>query len=75
MCPYGTSANSLLRYSASTCDHNHFQNSGFTVPQRHNVPPRRTELFIMMTIYIDDEELFCHAVHGIIGHIVYLCRK
>ena len=40
-----------MRYSAATCDPNDFQSSGFTLRQVHYDPPRRTELFIVMTMY------------------------
>jgi chitin synthase len=64
-----------MRYSAATCDPNDFQNSGFTLRQRHYDPPRRTELFIVMTMYNEDEELFCRTMHGVIKNIAHLCKR
>ncbi|KAJ7935200.1 glycosyltransferase family 2 protein [Mycena leptocephala] len=57
---------SYMRYSAATCDPNDFKDSGFTLRQVHYDPPRRTELFIVMTMYNEDEELFCRTMHGVI---------
>ncbi|KAG1844434.1 chitin synthase [Suillus tomentosus] len=64
-----------MRYSAATCDPNDFKNSGFTLRQVHYDPPRRTELFIVMTMYNEDEELFCRSMHGVIKNIAHLCKR
>lgn len=64
-----------MRYSAATCDPNDFQSSGFTLRQVHYDPPRRTELFIVMTMYNEDEELFCRTMHGVIKNIAHLCKR
>ncbi|KAF8727491.1 hypothetical protein AX14_007350 [Amanita brunnescens Koide BX004] len=64
-----------MRYSAATCDPNDFKDSGFTLRQMHYDPPRRTELFIVMTMYNEDEELFCRSMHGMMKNIVHLCKR
>ncbi|KAG2124618.1 glycosyltransferase family 2 protein [Suillus clintonianus] len=64
-----------MRYSAATCDPNDFEKSGFTLRQGHYDPPRRTELFIVMTMYNEDEELFCRSMHGVIKNIAHLCKR
>ncbi|KAG6375949.1 glycosyltransferase family 2 protein [Boletus reticuloceps] len=64
-----------MRYSAATCDPNEFKKAGFTLRQRHYDPPRRTELFIVMTMYNEDEELFCRSMHGVIKNIAHLCKR
>ncbi|KIM36553.1 glycosyltransferase family 2 protein [Hebeloma cylindrosporum] len=64
-----------MRYSAATCDPNDFKDSGFTLRQVHYDPPRRTELFIVMTMYNEDEELFCRTMHGVIKNIAHLCKR
>lgn len=64
-----------MRYSAATCDPNDFKDSGFTLRQVHYDPPRRTELFIVMTMYNEDEELFCRTMHGVMKNIVHLCKR
>ena len=64
-----------MRYSAATCDPNDFKEAGFTLRQMHYDPPRRTELFIVMTMYNEDEELFCRSMHGVMKNIVHLCKR
>ncbi|KAL6300688.1 glycosyltransferase family 2 protein [Sparassis latifolia] len=64
-----------MRYSAATCDPNDFKESGFTLRQGHYDPPRRTELFIVMTMYNEDEELFCRSMHGVMKNIAHLCKR
>ena len=64
-----------MRYSAATCDPNDFQDAGFTLRQVHYDPTRRTELFIVMTMYNEDEELFCRSMHGVIKNIAHLCKR
>jgi chitin synthase len=64
-----------MRYSAATCDPNDFLSSGFTLRQVHYDPPRRTELFIVLTMYNEDEELFCRTMHGVIKNVAHLCGR
>ena len=64
-----------MRYSAATCDPNEFKDSGFTLRQVHYDPPRRTELFIVMTMYNEDEELFCRTMHGVMKNVAHLCKR
>ncbi|KAF8227929.1 chitin synthase, partial [Tricholoma matsutake] len=64
-----------MRYSAATCDPNDFKDSGFTLRQVHYDPPRRTELFIVMTMYNEDEELFCRTMHGVMKNVAHLCKR
>ncbi|EKM49889.1 glycosyltransferase family 2 protein [Phanerochaete carnosa HHB-10118-sp] len=64
-----------MRYSAATCDPNDFKNSGFTLRQVHYDPPRKTELFIVMTMYNEDEELFCRTMHGVMKNVAHLCKR
>lgn len=64
-----------MRYSAATCDPNDFQAAQFTLRQPYFDPPRRTELFIVLTMYNEDEELFCRSMHGVIKNIAHLCKR
>ncbi|KAF5366053.1 hypothetical protein D9758_006603 [Tetrapyrgos nigripes] len=64
-----------MRYSAATCDPNDFKDSGFTLRQVHYDPPRRTELFIVMTMYNEDEELFCRTMQGVMKNVAHLCKR
>ena len=64
-----------MRYSAATCDPNEFMNEGFTLRQVLYDPPRRTELFIVMTMYNEEDELFCRTMHGVMKNIAHLCTR
>ncbi|KZV65081.1 glycosyltransferase family 2 protein [Peniophora sp. CONT] len=64
-----------MRYSAATCDPNDFKDSGFTLRQVHYDPPRRTELFIVLTMYNEDDSLFTRTMHGVMKNIQHLCTR
>ncbi|KAF8551879.1 glycosyltransferase family 2 protein [Imleria badia] len=64
-----------MRYSAATCDPNDFRDAGFTLRQIHYDPRRRTELFIVITMYNETDELFCRSMQGVIKNIAYLCKR
>ncbi|EJC98438.1 uncharacterized protein FOMMEDRAFT_31885 [Fomitiporia mediterranea MF3/22] len=64
-----------MRYSAATCDPNDFMNEGFTLRQALYEPPRHTELFIVITMYNEDDELFCRTMHGVMENIAHLCTR
>ncbi|KAF9361934.1 Chitin synthase, class 1 [Mortierella sp. AD094] len=62
-----------LRYSAVTCDPNDFKNEGYTLrPAMWN---RETELFIVVTMYNENEILFAETMHGIIKNIRHLVSR
>ncbi|QRV92037.1 chitin synthase [Ceratobasidium sp. AG-Ba] len=64
-----------MRYTAATCDPNDFLEENYTLRQRLYDPPRRTELFIVMTMYNEDEELFTRTMHGVMQNIKHLCTR
>ncbi|KAI5121342.1 hypothetical protein M0805_000650 [Coniferiporia weirii] len=64
-----------MRYSAATCDPNDFMSEGFTLRQVLYEPPRRTELFIVMTMYNEEDDLFCRTMHGVMKNIAHLCTR
>jgi chitin synthase len=64
-----------VRYTAATCDPNDFKDSGFTLRQCLYEPRRRTELFIVVTMYNEAAELFCRTMHGVIQNIAHLCTR
>ena len=64
-----------IRYSAVTGDPNDFRDNGFTLRQVHYDPPRRTELFIVMAMYNEDDSLLARAMHGVMRSIAYLCKR
>ncbi|KAG5635818.1 hypothetical protein H0H81_010048, partial [Sphagnurus paluster] len=67
-----------LRYSAVTCGPDDFSTSGFTLLQDDNSaanPPQKTELFIAITMYNENEELFCRTMNGVVKNITELCKR
>ncbi|QRV92035.1 chitin synthase [Ceratobasidium sp. AG-Ba] len=64
-----------MRYSAATCDPNDFLEENYTLRQRLYDPPRRTELFIVMIMHNEDEELFKRTMHGVMQNIKHLCTR
>ncbi|RKP01104.1 hypothetical protein CXG81DRAFT_12399 [Caulochytrium protostelioides] len=62
-----------LRYTAVTGDPNEFRDKGFTL--RQNEMGRHTEIFIVATMYNEDEVLFAKTWKAIAKNIAYLCQK
>ncbi|PSK58601.1 Chitin synthase 4 [Elsinoe australis] len=61
-----------MRYSAATCDPAHFYDERFTLRQRLFAKPRHTELFIVITMYNEEDELFARTMMGVIKNIEYM---
>ncbi|KAJ3749041.1 chitin synthase [Lentinula detonsa] len=62
-----------MRYTAVTCDPDDFAKQGFSLRQ---VEMRRTtELFIVITMYNEDEILFCRTIYGVMKNIQHLCTR
>ena len=64
-----------MRYSAATCDPNGFKDDGFTFRQVHCDLPRRTELFIVMAMYNEDDGQFTMTMHGVMKDVAYLYTR
>ncbi|ORX87311.1 hypothetical protein BCR32DRAFT_198034 [Anaeromyces robustus] len=62
-----------LRYSAVTCDPNDFEKNKFTL--RQCLWNRQTELFIVLTMYNEDEILFARSMSSVMENITYMCNK
>jgi len=62
-----------LRYSAVTCDPNDFEKCNFTL--RQCLWKRETELFIVLTMYNEDEVLFARSMSSVMENITYMCNK
>lgn len=62
---------SHMRYTAATCEPDEFEAKGFTL--RPKIFNRKTELFIVMTMYNEDEILFTRTMHGVMKNIAHLC--
>ncbi|KZT66387.1 glycosyltransferase family 2 protein [Daedalea quercina L-15889] len=61
------------RYTAVTCDPDDFEKNGYFL--RQNELGRTTELFIVITMYNEDEVLFCRTLYGVMQNISHLCQR
>jgi chitin synthase len=61
-----------MRYSAATCDPSEFFAKRFTLRQRLFAKPRHTELFIVITMYNEEDELLARTLIGVIKNIEYM---
>jgi len=61
-----------MRYSAATCDPSEFFQEQFTLRQRLFAKPRHTELFICITMYNEEDELFARTMMGVIKNIEFM---
>ncbi|KAI2638754.1 glycosyltransferase family 2 protein [Hypomontagnella submonticulosa] len=64
-----------MRYTAATCDPNDFYTENFTLRQKLFSKPRHTELFIVITMYNEDDILFARTMIGVLKNIEYMCSR
>ena len=64
-----------MRYSAATCDPSEFFEERFTLRQRLFAKPRHTELFIVVTMYNEDDILFARTMSGVFKNIEFMCSR
>lgn len=64
-----------MRYSAATCDPSEFYEQRFTLRQRLFTKPRHTELFIVVTMYNEDDYLFARTMSGVFKNIDFMCNR
>ncbi|KAF9502229.1 chitin synthase 2 [Pleurotus eryngii] len=64
---------SKMRYTAATCDPDDFLRSRYSL--RPYLAGRQTELFIVMTMYNEDEVLFTRTMNSVIKNIAHLCSR
>jgi chitin synthase len=64
-----------MRYSAATCDPGEFFEERFTLRQKLFAKPRHTELFIVVTMYNEDDVLFARTMSGVFKNIEYMCSR
>ena len=62
-----------MRYTAVTCNPDDFLARGFSLRQQEW--NRHTELFIVITMYNEDEKLFCRSLTAVMNNIIYLCKR
>ena len=64
-----------MRYTAATCDPKDFYEENFTLRQKLFSKPRHTELFIVVTMYNEDEILFARTMIGVLKNVEYMCKR
>ncbi|KAI5858243.1 glycosyltransferase family 2 protein [Durotheca rogersii] len=64
-----------MRYTAATCDPKDFFDENFTLRQKLFSKPRHTELFIVITMYNEDDILFARTMVGVLKNIEYMCNR
>lgn len=64
-----------MRYSAATCDPSEFYEQRFTLRQRLFTKPRHTELFIVVTMYNENDYLFARTMSGVFKNIDFMCNR
>jgi chitin synthase len=64
---------SKMRYTAATCDPDDFMKSRYSL--RPYLYGRHTELFIVMTMYNEDEVLFTKTMNAVLKNIAHLCGR
>ncbi|TGJ79985.1 hypothetical protein E0Z10_g8772 [Xylaria hypoxylon] len=64
-----------MRYTAATCDPDDFFAESFTLRQKLFSKPRHTELFIVVTMYNEDDILFARTMIGVLKNIEYMCSR
>ena len=64
-----------MRYSAATCDPSEFYDQRFTLRQRLFAKPRHTELFIVVTMYNEDDFLFARTMGGVFKNVEHMCSR
>ncbi|KAH9847147.1 chitin synthase-domain-containing protein [Lenzites betulinus] len=69
----GEPESTKTRYTAVTCDPDEFEKNGFIL--RQNELRRTTELFIVITMFNEDEILFCRTMYGVMRNIAHLCSR
>lgn len=62
-----------MRYTAATCDPADFFDQHFTLRQPLFTRPRSTELFIIVTMYDENDVLFARTMAGVFENIQYMC--
>ncbi|ODV89258.1 glycosyltransferase family 2 protein [Tortispora caseinolytica NRRL Y-17796] len=61
-----------MRYSAATCDPSYFVADNYTLRQNMYRTPRVTELFIVVTLYNEDDILLGRTLLGVMKNIKHL---
>lgn len=71
--PPGRDEFTHMRYTAATCDPADFAAERFTLRPQLFAEVRRTELFIVVTMYNEEDVLFARTMIGVFKNIEYMC--
>jgi chitin synthase len=71
--PPGRDEFTHMRYTAATCDPEDFTAENFTLRPQLFTKRRQTELFIVVTMYNEDDVLFARTMAGVFANIQYMC--
>ncbi|KAG5990982.1 Chitin synthase, class 3 [Claviceps pusilla] len=64
-----------MRYTAATCDPSDFKRENYALRQVLFGKTRKTELFIVVTMYNEDDILFARTMIGVFKNIEYMCNR
>ncbi|KAI0472823.1 glycosyltransferase family 2 protein [Xylariaceae sp. FL0804] len=64
-----------MRYTAATCDPDNFYDENYTLRQKLFSKARHTELFIVVTMYNEDDILFARTMIGVLKNVEYMCSR
>ncbi|KAG5926574.1 Chitin synthase, class 3 [Claviceps africana] len=64
-----------MRYTAATCDPSDFKRENYALRQVLFGKTRKTELFIVVTMYNEDDVLFARTMIGVFKNIEYMCNR
>ncbi|KAG5929096.1 Chitin synthase, class 3 [Claviceps sorghi] len=64
-----------MRYTAATCDPSDFKRENYALRQVLFGKTRKTELFIVVTMYNEDDVLFARTLIGVFKNIEYMCNR
>ncbi|KAM0752335.1 hypothetical protein T439DRAFT_324414 [Meredithblackwellia eburnea MCA 4105] len=64
-----------VRYTMATCDPNDFQADGYNLRQRMYPEPRHTELFIVITMYNENDELLGRSLFGVFEGLQHMMTR
>ncbi|BEJ13237.1 hypothetical protein CspHIS471_0304110 [Cutaneotrichosporon sp. HIS471] len=64
-----------MRYTAVTCQADDFVKEKYSLRQTLYERERKVELFIVVTMYNEEDDLFCRTMRGIMQNVAYLCTK
>ncbi|KAJ3327799.1 Chitin synthase, class 2 [Blyttiomyces sp. JEL0837] len=62
-----------MRYTAATVDADSFSTAGYSLRQQEY--GRKTEIFVVVTMYNEGDDLFCKTMVALMKNIAFLCSR